>query len=304
MKIKIVSPIVREGSPLIMAIQCGIKLHGDAIADKTDTKFDAVLFVNANKSDFDQGMLNALTKRSIPYAHIRAGYVPARGSTIYGADAVGIDKLWSVSINGFRPSRYIGLLRQDSSRREMFGWEPRKWRVSNHNKHIVILPGSIASHKIEGLPPPDEWAQQIERQIIDRYFNLQSQPSDAPAARRIVHHSNPRKFTHANHHDAHVVVTSNNPLCMKSLLYGIPCIVTGDGVTKRMCSTSIDAVETPRLASRDEIIYTLNDLAWAHWKTSEFRDGTAWNVIKQYFNGIEEYIEACTKHQSKESTNG
>jgi len=81
------------------------------------------------------------------------------------------------------------------------------------------------------------------------------------------------------------LVTHGSNACFDAVCLGIPCIILGDAVAKNMSSTTLDEIESPRLASEAERHQWLSDLAYWQWTEAEHASGEAWDFLGKRLHG-------------------
>jgi hypothetical protein len=151
--------------------------------------------------------------------------------------------LWRVSVDMPQPIEYIARARHNPERWLNLQRECAPWRESG--RHIIVAASSEKYHQFFGLPHPTEWALLFP--------------------------------------DAHALITHGSYISVDALLNGVPSIVLGPAVTRPISSTSLAEIEDPRLASEEERLQMLANLAWCQYRIEEWADGRAWRNVKRLF---------------------
>ena len=80
--------------------------------------------------------------------------------------------------------------------------------------------------------------------------------------------------------EAKTCVTYSSGSAIDSIVYGIPTIAIDEGnFAYPICSKSLDNVENPAKASKEQVIQWLQDLSYCQWDRQEMAMGRAWTHI-------------------------
>lgn len=249
----------------------GLLIHGDTISvhsvlGEFDHPADAIVLSNVRRKE----IFDYAADCGIPVLYIDKGYTRGWG--------------WRrIAVNGCEPGPILGLYDFPDDRRIRFGWLPKPWR--KQGDHIILASASLRAQQWRNLPSPEQHATEVVEQLrkyTDRPIVHRCKPSE-----RVVYtvpgtiHSPYGRKAEVDLVNAHALVTVGSGIVLESVLTGIPTVVLGDAVMVSLSSTKLSEIEDPRLASEDEIIAVLNDLAYHQWSVDEFETGRAWTVIKR-----------------------
>lgn len=187
------------------------------------------------------------------------------------------------AVNACEPTDYVGCLGMPSDRREALAWRPKAWR--RRGDKVVMLWSNEDEHVWRGLPPPEEYADDVVRDLrrhTDRRIVYRCKPNRRPV-RDVVGAvmADLRRPLIEELADAHAVVLVGGGSSICALLEGVPAVVLGDAPTRSISSTSLEEIECPRLASDGEREAILNDLAYSQWSADEFVSGKAWRWLRE-----------------------
>ncbi len=177
-------------------------------------------------------------------------------------------------------------------RMQMLGWEPHPWRVTTPDAPIVIAGSSLKYHDFYGLPHPTTYAKELIRQlrgVTDRPLIYRPKPSwrEATELRKAAFSRPPENLTDLLA-VAHLVVTHGSNSCFEAIMAGVPCIVTGEGVSQALGATEITArnVERPPIPDDATRLQWAANLAYFQWSLPEFSSGEAWATIGNLLHAI------------------
>ena len=191
---------------------------------------------------------------------------------------------WRIVVNGHHPTDYLNRFNYADDRRNLFGWKPKKY--SRQGRHSILIAGSSEKfHKIKNLPHPTDYAQWITDEIRKHNKEIRIIYRPKPSWKD----AEPIKGTYFSREKgiqdslnvSKCMVTYGSNSCFEALIEGIPTVVLGDGVSRSISSTTLDDVLTPRVATHDEKIRLLNNLAYCQFSEREFQDGSAWKIIEK-----------------------
>lgn len=198
-------------------------------------------------------------------------------------------KTWEyhrVAVDGHQPTAYLGKVNHPSDRFERLGLEVKPWRASG--EHILLAGSSQKYHDFYGISDPTRfWTKAVKRLSgTEREIVYRPKPSWRDAV--------PIEGTRFSDSGetiadvlagAHAMVTHGSNACFEAMLAGVPAIVLGDGVTKKISSTRLEDIESPRLAGDEERTQLLCNLAYSQFTLSEFASGEAWSHIRPIIYG-------------------
>lgn len=194
--------------------------------------------------------------------------------------------LWRVCVDTQQPLEYLERARHDPARWLSLGREMAPWRKHRPESAIIIANSTKKYHQFFDLPPPGEWVEQVVgelRRYTRRPIWYRPKPSwrdKRPIAGTKYCSTEPlaRLFP-----GAHAVITHGSYICVDGLLNGVPGLILGDGVTRSISSTSVEEIENLRLASDEEKLQLLANLAWCQYRLEEWADGFAWRSVQKLF---------------------
>lgn len=189
---------------------------------------------------------------------------------------------WRFSYCSYQPWREVVSMDCSSVRAIEQGWTTLKpWSMANDG-HILYAGGSQKYHTFCGLPTPEEYLRSLVqsiREVTDR--PVVYRPRLNPVATPHVEGCIASTLTElaGELKGASVLLTHGSSACFDAMRAGVPSIVLGEGVTRGLSSTSIDEIEAPRLASREERLRLVSALAYFQWHRAEIREGLLWPII-------------------------
>lgn len=194
--------------------------------------------------------------------------------------------LWRVSVDSQQPVEYIQHARHNPERWNKLGREMSRWRKTSQNGHIIIANSSEKYHEFFDLPHPTKWVEDVVAQLRERTKReIWYRPKPSWRFKRPVKGTKycpvePLSYLFPN---CHALVTHGSYISVDALLHGIPGIILGDAVTRSISSTTLTEIEEPRLASDDERLQVLSNLAWCQYRIEEWESGLAWSNVKRLF---------------------
>lgn len=255
----------------------GVHKHGDHFHAYTfDEPMDPIadVFVMLGAGTFDNFAKINNSGRLVCY--MDKGWIKSKDFTPEGA-------YFHLSIGGYRPS-YIGKLCMPDDRRKLVGWEPKPWRSHKNSGHVLLAWSSVKYHQFLGMPPPDEYAEQIINEIrewgCDRSIVYRQKPNqirkDVVGAL-----TSPEGISLASDLEgAHCLVTVGSSCCLWAMLAGVPSICLGDTIISNICNSSTRYINYPYLAMESQRLAVLNDLAYSQWHLHEYAKGDAWQFAR------------------------
>lgn len=286
---------------LAHAIQQGAQKHGDTVeirevADGGEPQVlacDLVLKIGVKSRNW----FRAYNAQGIPYCYFDKGYIRTRAPIKW------LD-YWRMSVNGHQPLRYVATAKHDDKRARQMELAFHPWRQERGEP--IVVDGSSGKHcyfhsdiELDAFPKErrqaelDAQAMGIAIDLVAKVKAVSKRPiiyrpkPSWPGARPINGTEWARGRPGIGNKDfaydlrrAHCVITYGSNLCFDAAVDGVPSIVLGEGIAKPISSTSLDEIESPRLASDSERQQWLNNCAWCQFKLDEFRSGVGWQVIK------------------------
>lgn len=199
-----------------------------------------------------------------------------------------IVQCWRVAVDTNQPLEHLREARHSPQRWNSFGPQPKPWREPTPDGHILIAGSSPKYHLFHNLPHPTEWAQAVVAELrkhTARPIHYRPKPSwwiGSPEAVAEIEGTEfiPTQSFEERLKGAHAVVTYGSNAALIGMLSGVPGIILGNGVMRLISSTDLDEIEEPYLASEEERLQLLANLAWSQFNLREFGNGVAWNHIK------------------------
>lgn len=248
--------------------QAGLRRHGDTMGiplgrDRPDA--DVVCLIGIK----DANLLNHYRKKGTPVLYWDKGYHRQRGH-------------WRVAINSNHPTEYIMDMNCRDGRRKKFGWNPLPWRAKG--RHIVIAGGSGKFHSMNGMVDPTQDVAQtvaLIRKFSDRPIIYRPKPSWEKAVPVEGATFSREGSIHDVLRKCHALVTRGSNASFEALMAGVPTIVTGTAVTKRIGSTALSEIEHPHCCDDEVKSRFLRNLAYHEWEPEELSNGDGWEWMKQ-----------------------
>ncbi len=249
----------------------------------------------------------AYAEAGIPWLYFDKGYIRER------ADDQWLN-YWRMSVNSHHPIAFLASAKKDRARADTMGtaFKFSPWRMGgNRGESIVVDGGSEKNFKFNGIIPDDAPSSEVDHHCERLIFKIKSmtdrpviyRPKPSSPGREAIEgteFARNRDGVHKKDYSydlnrAWTVVTYNGAICYDANRMGIPSIVLGSGPARPICSTSLDDIEHPHLASDAERQQWLNNLAWCQFGMKELRDGTAWEIVKEMLavTPIATPAEAC-----------
>lgn len=200
---------------------------------------------------------------------------------------------WRVAINDHHPTDYVSRARHGEarwekiSRRRCVSLPP--WRGADHSGCVIYAGSSDKYHNFVGLPPPTEYATDIVAQIkklTNRQVIYRPKPTwlDAQPVPGAVFSGREESLGMLLPR-AWCLVTNGSNSSFDAVQAGVPSIVLGRGIARPISSVSLDDIDSPYLASDDERMQWLSNIAWCMFSEEEMRSGLAWASLRPQFDG-------------------
>lgn len=272
---------------LAKAIKNGARAHGDEVEIRVVPDEGSVEVRDCDlvckcgvKSRF---WFEEYAKAGIPWLYFDKGYIRERAETQWL-------EYWRMSVNSHHPIAFLSSAKKDQARADGMEFRFSPWR-DDRGKHIVVDGGSTKNFAFNGLGDRDQRMRRLIKRIEEispgRPIIYRPKPSSKDAtAIEGTEYARGRAGVHVKDlrpdlERAHVVITYNGAICYDANRVGVPSIVLGSGPARPISSTSLDDLEHPRLATDEQRQQWINNLAWCQFKMNEYRDGTAWGIVKE-----------------------
>ena len=144
-------------------------------------------------------------------------------------------------------------------------------------RKILICPPSDKVMKFWGQPSPEEWTENVVKEL-KKY-------TDRPVEIRLKPKRNERiadgNIIHALQNDVHCVVTYNSIAATEALLNGKPAIALGPNAASVLCNTQLSEVENPNTFDKETIEGYAAHLSYCQFTKLEMQNGTAWRILNE-----------------------
>lgn len=283
MKIAFLRNAHQREQMLCTALRRGMAAHGDQLEvlpyddDPRDLECDAVAFIGMKCREWHQHC-RATGKR---FLYFDKGYFYPKEK--HASAKAPIVQCWRVSVDTTQPLEHLSDAQHPIKRWDGFGPRPTPWREPMPDGHILLAGSSLKYHEFHGLPHPTAYFQAIVddlRRHTDRPIHYRPKPSWRAATPIDGTEFVPSGSFEFQAKGAHAIITHGSNAALIGMLSGIPSIILGNGIMRLISSTELTEIEKPYLASEDERLQLLANLAWSQFNLREFGDGTAWAHIK------------------------
>lgn len=279
---------------LAKALQSGAKICGDEVEIRlADSAYDAKVVdcdLVCKVGVKSRYWFRAYQEAGVPWLYADKGYIRERAPDKWL-------KYWRLSANSHHPIGFLTKARKSFDRAEAMQFSYKPWG-QHRGAHVIVDGGSEKNLKFNGVVPETATIADIDahfkrlveqiRQLTDRPVIYRPKPSSpnrtgisgtefAYKTRQGVN----KKDVRYDLDRAHVVVSYSSAISYDAHKIGVPSIVLAGGPARPISSTSLDDIENPRLASDDERRQWLANLAWSQFEMPEFRNGTAWPIVKE-----------------------
>jgi hypothetical protein len=286
MKIAFLQNAHRREQLLASALRRGMARHKDKLEivpyadDPHDLDCDAIAFIGMKCWEWHQHCRSTGKQ----FLYFDKGYYYPKEKE-YSAKAP-VVQCWRVAVDATQPLEYLSEAGHSSKRWDGFGPRPKPWREPTPDGHILLAGSSMKYHQFHGLPHPTAYFEEIVRELrqhTDRPIHYRPKPSWRQATPIDGTEFVPSGSFEFRAKGAHAIITHGSNAALIGMLMGVPSVILGNGVMRLISSTELSAIETPRLASEDERLQLLANLAWSQYTLAEFANGTAWHNIKTLF---------------------
>ena len=200
---------------------------------------------------------------------------------------------WRVAVDDHHPTGYVGKAKHTSRRWDIIAGRRDvsipEWNDRGSGGHIIYAGSSAKYHTFAGLPYPTRYAEDVVKKLSklsNRMIVYRPKPSWQAAEPVAGTSYSPREDSiHKLLRGAWCLVTAGSNAAFDAILAGVPAIILGNAIARPISSTSLDDIENPRLATKEEVEQWLYNIAWCMFTEQEMRDGLAWRVIRPQFSG-------------------
>jgi UDP:flavonoid glycosyltransferase YjiC (YdhE family) len=244
----------------------------------------------AEANSFDVLAMVGVKSRERFHAYRAAGHrvvLLDKGYARHHRPGARVWEYWRLAIDAHQPTAAVAAATCPSDRRDALGWEPKPWRKTGSK--VVYAGSSEKYHAFHGITHPTRFARQVVtglRKRTERGIVYRPKPSwqNATPLPKAMFSKSPETLAFLLE-SAWALVTHGSNACFDAVMAGVPCIVLGDAVARPISSTSLDDIESPRLATEKERAQWLANLAYWQWTEDEFASGQAWEFLKGQFDG-------------------
>lgn len=241
--------------------------------------------------DADVVCMVGVKSRELFWAHWRAGIHTIyfdKGYTRQSlAGPIKIWEYWRVAVDGHHPTPKLMSMSRPVDRINKLGIEIKPWRITGDQ--IVIAGSSAKYHDFYGLSDPTRYSEKVIGKL-KRHTNRQIIYRPKPSWKEAVP-INGSTFSTSEQsieevlRGAHALVTHGSNACFEAVLLGVPCVVLGEAVAKPISSTELRDIERLKLATLEDRMQWLSNLAYCQWTLKELASGEAWNTIRPQIYG-------------------
>lgn len=195
---------------------------------------------------------------------------------------------WRISLDAHHPTNTTLLKRSMHwNRFESLGIDVLPYR--GKSKGSILIAGSSAKyHSFYDLPEPTSYATKLIKRLgkkSDREIVYRPKPSWRDArplegARYSVgkeHLSNLFETTYC-------LITHGSNACFDAMVYGVPCIILGDGVARSISSTDIEDIDRLMITTDIARRQLLANLAFHQWTESEMASGEMFKTLGEWID--------------------
>lgn len=292
MKIRLFQADKDAERTLFAAIKAGAEAHGhdaEIVPNTTDEardgNFDLAMFVGVKSLELHRTLVATNKPFAFldkPYNRYKSWYRVSFGS--HNPDVMSVVNMGEAL---------------DAGRLEREKWTFKPWTDASDERNKILIVGSSAKyHRFYDLASPPSYVAAL-RDEIRRYTNAPIVYRPKPSCRESVHvegttFSRGRCSIQEELASCRVAITHGSNGCFEAMLEGVPCIVTGNGVTSLISSHNIDHVNDPYRASDEQRRHVLLALANLQWSVDEFRQDQFWRFFENadYIRRVQDYARA------------
>lgn len=166
------------------------------------------------------------------------------------------------------------IIERSMDRAKMFGYKFKKFTPGSK---ILICPPSLKVMDLFNQPSPEEWVQQITKEIrkySNRPIEIRMKPNRTERVTTMT-------MKAALEDDVHCLVTYNSIAAVEALMEGKPAIVLGPNAAAQIAETNIANIDDPKKPKRDEMDAFMAHLAYCQFTVPELRSGFAWETVNE-----------------------
>lgn len=153
---------------------------------------------------------------------------------------------------------------------------------------ILIAGSSAKYHAFYDLAEPNSYYSKLIRKLgkaTHREIVYRPKPSYRDARPIAGSRYSPGKEQLSNlFADSYCLITHGSNACFDALVYGVPSIILGDGVTKSLSATEIHPLDQLSYPTEDARMQLLANLAYHQWTESEMASGAMFVTLGEWLN--------------------
>ena len=291
MKVAFLQNTHRREQMLAHALRRGMAAHKDKLEivpyddDPHDLDCDAIAFAGVKCREWHQFCRDSGRR----FLYFDKGYYYPKEKD-YSA-GMKILNCWRVAVDTNQPLEYLAGARHTAKRWNSFGPQPKPWREATPDGHIIVAGSSPKFHLFHGLPEPTAWASAVVAELrrhTDRPIHYRPKPSwwiGCPDKAVPIDGTEfvPDRSFEERAAGAHAIVTYGSNAALIGMLMGVPSVILGNGVMRLISSTDLSEAEDPQMATEEERLQLLANLAHSQFTLAEWAKGEAWGSIKARF---------------------
>lgn len=196
--------------------------------------------------------------------------------------------MWRVSLNSHQPVDFLEKEGLSEERWNEFRvpWV-KDWQKEGEGNHVIWAGSSTKYHEFHGLLHPTkyaEWVVEEVRKRTDRPIIYRPKPSWHEATPIFGTRFENKGLLQPLLKEAHCLITHGSSACVDAVLAGVPTIILGEAVTKKISSTDLGDVVSPRRTRYKRVLRLMHSLAWCQWSLDEIQQGEFWDFMKRRVN--------------------
>ena len=171
--------------------------------------------------------------------------------------------------------QYIGpIVEREHDRLKMFGY---KYKGRKKGNKILICPPSLKVMDMFGQPSPEEWTQEVSKQLrtyTNRPIEIRLKPN---RTERVTS----KTIQQALNDDVHCLITYNSIAAIEAMMEGVPAIVLGQNAASVICETHLSNVDHPRFPNKETMDAFMAHLSYCQFSVPEMESGFAWRTVNE-----------------------
>ena len=172
-----------------------------------------------------------------------------------------------ISVKSAPKDRWQRLVQQDPNL-EWKGWK-------NYKKKILFVPPNPKACIAYNINY-DEYMEKTKQEIA-KYIDL---PVETRIKKSRTYRNHEYSIYEALDSGVYAVVTFNSIAALEAVLYGVPAFVAVPCAASPLCSNNLSKLKSPFYPDEKLIKKQCYNLAYGQFTLEEFKDGTAWRILK------------------------